>query len=123
MVGRKAAQYMQAGIAALHLEDQAQTKRCRHLANKALVSEAKHLSRIRAAVNMCASLPSDIVIIALTDAIQSLGFNAAPQRLNAAIAIGADVAFLEGVESKEQAREVCRVLDPAPVLFNCVQGV
>ena len=68
---------MTAGVAALHLEDQVQNKRCGHLCNQELVSEEVNASRIRAAVNMHQQMGGDIVLIARTDALQSLGFEAA----------------------------------------------
>ena len=42
-------------------------------------------------------LESDLLIIARTDALQTDDFDEAIRRLRAAIAAGADVAFLEGV--------------------------
>ena len=48
MVGRTVEQYMQAGVAALHLEDQVVNKRCGHLKNKEVVDEETFVSRIRA---------------------------------------------------------------------------
>jgi 2-methylisocitrate lyase-like PEP mutase family enzyme len=123
MVGRTTAQYMQAGIAAFHLEDQVQTKRCGHLRNKELVDEEIFLSRIKAAVNMRAQTAGDVLIIARTDALQSLSFDAALDRLKKkAVAIGADVAFLEGIASAEQAKRACQELSPTPVLLNNVAG-
>ncbi|KAG0648537.1 2,3-dimethylmalate lyase [Hyphodiscus hymeniophilus] len=122
MVGRTTAQYMQAGVAAFHLEDQVQTKRCGHLRNKELVDEEVFLSRIKAAVNMRVQTPGDILIIARTDALQSLGFEAALNRLKKAIAIGADIAFLEGIANAEQAKQACQELSPTPVLLNNVAG-
>ncbi|PMD32346.1 Phosphoenolpyruvate/pyruvate domain-containing protein [Hyaloscypha variabilis F] len=122
MVGRTTEQYIQAGVAALHLEDQVVNKRCGHLKNKELVDEDVFLTRIRAAVNARAQAEGDIVIIARTDALQSLGFDAAVSRLKAAVAIGADVAFLEGFTSKEEGRRVCQELSPTPVLLNMVAG-
>ncbi|KAL1961681.1 hypothetical protein VTN77DRAFT_1319 [Rasamsonia byssochlamydoides] len=122
IVGRTVTQYMRAGVAALHLEDQVVTKRCGHLRNKELVPEEEFLSRIRAAVNARAQRPGDIVLIARTDALESLGYDAAVGRLKKALELGADVAFLEGVTSKEQAKRVCEDLAPHPVLFNAVPG-
>lgn len=122
MVGRTVAHYVRAGVAGMHLEDQVINKRCGHLRNKELVPEVEYLSRIRAAANMRAQLGDDIVIIARTDALQSLGFEVAVERLKKAIATGADVAFLEGIQTIEQARQVCKELCPAPVLYNMVQG-
>lgn len=50
MVARTVRQYDRAGIAALHIEDQVQTKRCGHLLGKQVVSREEFISRIRAAV-------------------------------------------------------------------------
>lgn len=122
MVGRTTDQYIQSGVAALHLEDQVVTKRCGHLANKELVEEEVFLSRIRAAVNARTLAGRDIVIIARTDSLQSLGYDVAVSRLKAAIAVGADVAFLEGISSKEEATRICQELAPTPVLLNMVDG-
>ncbi|KAB5529006.1 putative carboxyphosphonoenolpyruvate mutase [Coniochaeta sp. 2T2.1] len=122
MVGRAVEQYVQAGVAGFHIEDQITTKRCGHLKNKELATETEWYARIRAAVNARAKTGRDIVIIARTDALQSLGYDAAVERLKGALALGADVAFLEGIESKEQARHVCIELSPYPVLLNMVQG-
>ena len=114
---------MSAGVAALHLEDQVVNKRCGHLSNKQLVSEEIYLSRIRAAVNARQQTPGgDIVIIARTDALASLGFETATARLKKAIAIGADVAFLEGLTSKADAVRACSELAPTPVLLNMAHG-
>ena len=81
MVKRTVEQYMKAGIAALYLEDQAQTKRCGHLAGKELVDQEVYLSRIKAAVMGREQHHGDIIIIARTDALQSLWYEAAVKRL------------------------------------------
>jgi 2-methylisocitrate lyase-like PEP mutase family enzyme len=115
-------EYIRSGIAAFHLEDQPTTKRCGHLLNKQIVDEGEFLSRIRAAVNARKASGGDIVIIARTDALQSLGYESSVRRLKHAIELGADVAFLEGVTSKEEAKQVVQDLSPTPVLFNAVAG-
>ncbi|KAL7906411.1 Pyruvate/Phosphoenolpyruvate kinase-like domain-containing protein [Trichoderma velutinum] len=122
MVGRTVSQYMQAGVAALHLEDQVQSKRCGHLLNKQIVAEDEFISRIRAANITRDKRLGDILIIARTDALQSEGYEVARDRLKAAIAVGADIAFLEGITSKEQARQICEDLAPTPVMYNNVAG-
>ncbi|KAL7934635.1 Pyruvate/Phosphoenolpyruvate kinase-like domain-containing protein [Trichoderma chlorosporum] len=122
MVGRTVAQYMQAGVAALHLEDQVQSKRCGHLLNKQIVSQDEFVSRIRAANLVRSQRQGDILIIARSDALQSEGYEVARDRLKAAIAVGADIAFLEGITSKEQARQICEDLAPTPVMYNNVPG-
>lgn len=122
MVHRTVTEYIRAGVAALHLEDQQTTKRCGHLRNKQLVSENEYLSRVRAAVNARKLSGRDIVLIARTDALATLGYDQALSRLKGAIELGMDVAFLEGVTSQDQARQVCKDLKPTPVLFNAVAG-
>ena len=97
-------------------------KRCGHLSDKALVAEEAYLSRIRAAVTARAQSVGDIVIIARTDALASLGFEAAVARLKKAVEVGADVAFLEGLTSREEAVRACRELAPTPVLLNMAHG-
>lgn len=126
MVARTVRAYISAGVAGLHLEDQVVTKRCGHLSGKELVDEGEYLSRIRAANmardEMRETTGGDIVIIARTDALQSLGYDAAVRRLRAAVQVGADVAFVEGPTSVEQCRQLCRDFDPVPVLLNMVPG-
>ncbi|KAI6784058.1 methylisocitrate lyase [Emericellopsis cladophorae] len=121
MVARTVAQYHRAGVAALHIEDQIQTKRCGHLGGKAVVDVDTFAQRIGAAYQARSRLGSDIVIIARTDALQTHGFDEAMLRLQAAVQAGADVAFLEGVTTAEEAREACRLLAPVPVLLNMVE--
>ena len=122
MVARTVAMYMQAGVAGLHIEDQVQTKRCGHLAGKELVDQETFVSRIRAAYLSREREMGDIVIIARTDALQGLGYEEAVTRLKMAVQAGADVAFLEGIASIEQARQACKELAPTPVLLNMVEG-
>ena len=122
MVGRTVAQYIQGGIAGLHIEDQVINKRCGHLRNKELVDESTFASRIQAAVNARSQSGGDIVIIARSDALQVLGYEATVARLKNAVKIGADVVFPEGITSKEEAKRICMELAPTPVLLNMVRG-
>lgn len=121
MVRRTVEAYIRAGVASFHIEDQVQTKRCGHLGSKEIVDEDVYISRIRAAV-LTREKIGDIVIIARTDSLQSLGYEAAIRRLKQAVAAGADVAFLEAPTSMEHVRAVVRDLAPTPVLLNMVPG-
>ncbi|KIW69082.1 hypothetical protein PV04_04980 [Phialophora macrospora] len=121
MVARTLAQYHRSGVAALHIEDQVTTKRCGHLGGKEVVSLDVFVARIRAAAQAREAIASDIVIIARTDALQTHSFDEAVRRLQAAFEAGADVAFLEGLTSREEARKVCEMLAPRPVLLNMVE--
>jgi 2-methylisocitrate lyase-like PEP mutase family enzyme len=121
MVARAVEQYIRAGVAGFHIEDQVITKRCGHLSGKQIVTQEEFIARIRAAVATRRRLNSDIVIIARTDALQSLGYENAVSRLKAAKEVGADVGFFEGLTSKEMGRKVCKELAPWPMLLNMVE--
>ncbi|KAH8765103.1 putative carboxyphosphonoenolpyruvate phosphonomutase [Hyaloscypha sp. PMI_1271] len=121
MITRTVQQYARSGVAGFHIEDQIQTKRCGHLQGKQIVSTSEFLTRIRAAVAARHAVGSDIVIIARTDALQSLGYDESIARLRLSKEAGADVGFLEGITSKEQARAVVKDLAPWPILLNMVE--
>jgi 2-methylisocitrate lyase-like PEP mutase family enzyme len=123
-VARTTREYIRAGIAGFHLEDQVVNKRCGHLAGKQVVDLKEYVSRIRAAVNARKEVGSDIVIIARSDALAVTGFDDAVARLRAAVDAGADVAFLEAIHTKEEAQRVCDIFNPlgVPVMYGLVQG-
>lgn len=121
MVSRTTEAYARSGVAGMHIEDQVQTKRCGHLQGKELVDQEVFMTRIRAAVAARKSVGSDIVIIARTDALQKYGWEEAIKRLKAARECGADVGFLEGVRTKEEASNAAKALD-FPLLLNMVYG-
>ncbi|KAK4905946.1 hypothetical protein LTR49_024832 [Elasticomyces elasticus] len=122
MCARTVAQYSRSGVAALHIEDQAQEKRCGHLLGKVIVDRDIYYSRLRAAVNARNQIKSEMLIIARTDARQTYGFDEAITRLKAAVEIGVDAVFLEALASKDEARKVCEIMGDTPVLLNMVPG-
>ncbi|CAG8890322.1 unnamed protein product [Penicillium egyptiacum] len=122
MVSKSVQQYIQAGVAGFHIEDQIQNKRCGHLNGKKVVGLEEYLMRIRAAKLTKDRLHSDIVLIARTDALQQHGYDECIRRLKAARDIGADVGLLEGFTSKEQARQAVQDLAPWPLLLNMVEN-
>ena len=103
-----------------------QSKRCGHLDSKQIVSSAEFLSRITAAVHARDTLPcaaSDrILIIARTDALAVEGLQEAIERLRSAHAAGADMGFLEGMQSNDQVSTAISALPGLPMLANCVTG-
>jgi 2-methylisocitrate lyase-like PEP mutase family enzyme len=121
MVHRTVSQYDISGIAALHIEDQVVTKRCGHIAGKQIVLRETYIARIRAAAAARASCNSDLVLIARTDCLRSLGHEEGIKRLQLARSAGADVAFFEGLTSKEMVRRALHDLAPMPCLLNMVE--
>ena len=124
MVARTVTQYARAGVAALHIEDQVQTKRCGHLLGKQVVSREEFVTRIRAAVLARDAIPggSDFVIIGRTDSAQVLGMDEAVARLKLAADAGADVCFIEGVKNADLLKSTVAALAPKPVLVNVISG-
>jgi 2-methylisocitrate lyase-like PEP mutase family enzyme len=118
-VTRTVREYESRGVAALHIEDQVAPKRCGHLDGKEVVSRDEFVSKIRAAVE--ARRGKDLVIIARTDARAMLGFEEAVCRANAALDAGADMAFVEAMQSLEEVADVPRRVH-GPCLLNMVPG-
>lgn len=121
MVARTTEQYARSGVAGFHIEDQVQTKRCGHLGGKILVDVDTYVTRIRAAVQARERLGSEIVVIARTDALQKHGYEDSLNRLRAAREAGADVGFLEGITSREMAKQVVKDLEGWPLVLNMVE--
>ena len=118
-VTRAVREYERAGVAAIHIEDQGFPKKCGHLDDKEIVPRAEFIAKIRAAV--AARSDPDFKIIARTDARAPAGFEEAIARANAALAAGADIAFVEAPQTIEELRAVPRLVN-GPCLFNLVYG-
>jgi 2-methylisocitrate lyase-like PEP mutase family enzyme len=114
---RTVREYERRGVAGLHLEDQGFPKKCGHLDNKTIVSLEEYLANIRAAV--AARRDPDFFIIARTDSRAVLGFEEAIRRGNAALAVGADMAFVEAPQTVEEVAAVPRLIK-GPCLLNVV---
>ena len=107
-----------AGAAAVHIEDQVAQKRCGHRPNKAIVSIAEMVDRIKAAVD--AKTDADFVVMARTDALSVDGFNAAVDRAGAFAEAGADAIFAEAMTEIEMYQTVVGAAG-IPVLANLTE--
>ncbi len=116
---RTVREYIGAGVAGVHLEDQALPKRCGHVAGRIVVPLEEAVGKIRAARDVRDALDPDFVLIARTDARGASGgsLDEAIRRANAYLAAGADLAFVEGPTSVEEVRRVCREVK-GPVFYN-----
>lgn len=118
-VVRTVQEHERAGTAGLHIEDQVSPKRCGHLDGKELVSREEFVAKIRAAV--ATRRNPDFLVIARTDARSVMGFEESILRANAALAAGADMAFVESPQSVEEVQAVPRRVR-GPCLLNMVWG-
>ena len=107
-----------AGAAAVHIEDQVAQKRCGHRPNKAIVSIAEMVDRIKAAVD--AKTDADFMVMARTDALSVDGFNAAVDRAGAFAEAGADAIFAEAMTEIEMYQTIVGAAG-IPVLANLTE--
>ena len=111
--------FEKAGVAGVHIEDQAFPKKCGHLDDKELIPLEDYVAKIRAAAD--ARRSDDFVIIARTDARASLGFEEGVRRCNAALEAGADVAFLEAMQTVDELKAAPKEIHGL-CLLNVVRG-
>ena len=106
-----------AGVAAIHLEDQAEPKRCGHRPGKRLVSVDQMRDRLKAVTD---ARQGNLAIMARTDAAADEGVDAAIDRACKYVAAGADLIFAEALTEADQFRQFCAAVD-APVLANMTE--
>ncbi|MCE8009540.1 oxaloacetate decarboxylase [Aestuariivita sp.] len=108
-----------AGAAGINLEDQVMPKRCGHLAGKELISTAEMAGKIAAAAE--ARSDPDFILNARTDALAVDGPDAVVARAHAYFFAGADMVFVDGVDSMETVRMLADRID-GPLAVNMVEG-
>jgi 2-methylisocitrate lyase-like PEP mutase family enzyme len=122
-VRRTVEEFEAAGVAAIHLEDQASPKRCGQLPGARPVIElAEAVGKIEAA--LAARRDPDLLIIARTDSAEAHGLDEAILRARAFRKAGADVIFVEmksGPTILEDLKRVASEVD-APCLVNMGAG-
>jgi 2-methylisocitrate lyase-like PEP mutase family enzyme len=118
-VFRTVQEFERAGVSAIHIEDQVFPKKCGHLDNKELVSREDFIAKIRAA--SAARKSKDFCIIARTDSRAVVSLDEAVERANAALAAGADVAFVEAPQTMAEIEAVPKRVK-GPCLLNVVRG-
>ena len=118
-VVRTVEEYIRAGVAGMHLEDQVAPKRCGHVAGREVIAREEAVLKIRAACQTRDALDPDFVIIARTDARGAHGgsMEEAITRANAFLDAGADLAFVEGPKDKEEVAHICQAVK-GPVFYN-----
>lgn len=109
-VVRTVRDYINAGAAGIHLEDQLTPKRSGHWAGKRLVPQDEAVGKIRAAAATRDKHDPDFVIIARTDARGALngGVDEAIRRGNAYADAGADLVFFESPYSEAEVERAAR---------------
>jgi len=108
-----------AGADCIQLEDQVAPKRCGHFSGKEVIATEEAVAKIKAAVD--ARTDPDLLIMARTDACAVHGFEAAIERAHRFSEAGADILFVEAVETADEIRRLPQLLHK-PQLMNMVIG-
>jgi methylisocitrate lyase len=115
-VARTAVEMVEAGVAAIQIEDQDLPKKCGHLNGKKLVTAEEMAQKIYTIKKVAPSL----YIVARTDAFAVEGLDSAVKRAELYIEAGADAIFPEALEDKKdfiKFKETIKV----PLLANMTE--
>ncbi|WP_226036659.1 methylisocitrate lyase [Aquibacillus saliphilus] len=105
-----------AGAAAVQVEDQKLPKKCGHLNGKRLVTKKEMIQKIQAIRNTS----DKIIIVARVDAKSVEGMNSAIERAKAYVKAGADVIFPEALETEDEFKRFAQEIDK-PLLANMTE--
>lgn len=122
-VRRTVEEFAQAGVAAVHIEDQVFPKRCGFVDGKQVISQAEAEGKIQAAATTRDEHAPEMVLIARTDArsAPSGSLEEAINRANGYCEAGADAAFVQGAHSAAELKEIGQAVS-APLVYNCSSG-
>ncbi len=118
-IERTVREYVQAGVAAIHLEDQVAPKRCGQMAGIRLIDAAENERRLRCAVAARGDDP--LLVIARTDALPAVGMAEALARARRYQDAGVDLVFVDGIKKIAEVEAVARQL-PGPKIVSIVDG-
>lgn len=118
-VMRTVEDFIGAGVAAIHIEDQVAPKRCGHVAGKQIIPVEEMAGKLRAADRVRRELDPDFMLIARCDARGVAGGSVDEliRRANAYLDAGADMIFPEALTSEAEL-ERCSQEIRGPLHFN-----
>jgi 2-methylisocitrate lyase-like PEP mutase family enzyme len=118
-IARTVEEYRQAGVAAIHLEDQTAPKRCGQLAGITLISAEANVRRLKCA--LAARGSDDLLIIGRTDAMPAAGAEEAIRRAKLYQDAGVDLVFVDGIKNVSEVEAIARAID-GPKVVSIVDG-
>ncbi|WP_207669899.1 oxaloacetate decarboxylase [Thermaerobacter sp. FW80] len=117
---RTVGDFIRAGVAGIHLEDQEFPKRCGHVEGKRVIDAGEAAAKIRAAVE-ARRQAGDIYLIARIDARAVEGFDAAVERARLYVEAGADAVFPEALQSEAEFARFAEALPGVPLIANMTE--
>jgi len=118
-IERTVREYQQAGVAAIHLEDQMAPKRCGHMAGVKLVPVEEMVRRLECA--LAARGDDDLMIIGRTDAVAAVGRDEAIRRGLRYRQTGVDIVFVDAIKRIDDAVAVAQAVE-GPLMISVVEG-
>ena len=118
-IHRTVREYLQAGVAAIHLEDQEAPKRCGQMAGIRLMEIDRSAARLRCAID--ARGDDELLIIARTDALPAVGADEAVRRAHRYLEAGADYVFVDGIKHIAEVETMARRIE-GPKIISIVDG-
>lgn len=118
-IHRTVREYIQAGVAAIHLEDQVAPKRCGQMAGIRLMGEQESSLRLKCAIE--ARGRDDLLIIGRTDALPAAGIEEALRRARRYQDAGVDLVFVDGIKKIAEIEAVARAIS-GPKVVSIVDG-
>lgn len=118
-IARTMEEYAQAGVAAVHFEDQVSPKRCGQLAGVKVIPAEEAARRLACAV--AARGPGGPLVIGRTDALGVAGIDEAIARARRYQDTGVDLVFVDGIKKIAEVEAVARHV-PGPKVVSIVDG-
>lgn len=115
-VWRTVREYEDAGVAAIHIEDQLSPKKCGFFEGKEVIPQDEMVQKIQAALD--ARRDPDFTIIARSDAYAVTGWEDTVRRCQAYIDAGADMVFVDGIKTVEDLQAYAVDLKDVPRMYN-----
>ncbi|MFD9482660.1 oxaloacetate decarboxylase [Streptomyces sp. NPDC059991] len=118
-IDRTVHEFLSAGAAAIHLEDQAMPKRCGQTSGVRLLDAESSVKRLRCALEARGS--ADMLVIGRTDALPAQGINEAVRRARLYQDAGADLVFVDGIKKISELEAVAAAVE-GPKVVSVVDG-
>jgi 2-methylisocitrate lyase-like PEP mutase family enzyme len=118
-IERTVREYVQAGVAAIHMEDQIAPKRCGQMAGIRLMDAIENERRLRCA--LAARGQDPLLIIGRTDALPAAGMDEAVARAQRYQDAGVDLVFVDGVKTVTEIEAIARRVS-GPKVVSIVDG-
>ena len=115
-VQRTVREYQSAGVAGIHIEDQLFPKKCGFFQGKQVIPQEEMVQKIHAALD--ARTDDDFVIIARCDAYAVTGWQDTVERCNAYAQAGADMVFVDGINTVDDLKAYAADLKDLPRMYN-----